>query len=159
MTLFASSCNRRVMIGSALGLAAAGLGGSVSPVGAIRGWCRSDPLIAINGDLADIFCTAPLTAPLYVTGPTEIVVTVPRGVRAKLILAGPGFGQGEEVRFDESRKLKETESGIEVNVAVWVPARNEMEIGVEFAPRIIGILNPDRAQGTVNEWIRLGTTF
>jgi hypothetical protein len=122
-----------------------------------RGWCRSDPLITIEDVLVDIFCTAPLTAPLRVTGPTEIVVRVPVGVKTALILAGPGFGRGERLRFEKRRRLKRSAKGLQVQVAVYVPADRKLRIGVEFAPRLVGILNPVRAKGVTNEWIILTT--
>jgi hypothetical protein len=62
-----------------------------------RAWCRTDPLVRIGGDLADIFVAAPPKALLVVTGPNEVVVTVPKGVPARLILADLGFGRGEKV--------------------------------------------------------------
>jgi hypothetical protein len=122
-----------------------------------RGWCRSDPLVSIDGVLADIFCTGHLTTPLQVTGPTEIVVSVPVGVPTALVLAGIGFGRGELVRFEETNRLKQSDSAVAVEVAVYVPAMDDLEIGVEFAPHIIGILNSARAEGLANEWITLAT--
>ncbi len=121
-----------------------------------RGWCRSDPLILIEGVVLDIFCSAPLTAPLYVTGPTEIVVSVPAGVQPALVLAGVGFGRGELVRFEERNRLQQSAEGLEVEVEVYVPARSELPIGVVFARNLVGILDPTRAEGVTNEWISLG---
>lgn len=149
--------SRRRVLQSAVALAAMAAVGDHQPAQTARGWCRSDPLIAIEDVLVDIFCTAPLLAPLRVTGPTEIVVRVPVGVKAALILAGPGFGRGERVRFEKRRRLKRSAKGVKVEVAVYVPADRKLRIGVEFAPRIVGILNPVRAQGVTNEWIILTT--
>ena len=159
VSMHAQRGSRRTVVGAAFGLAATSLVAMTRSTAAIRGWCRSDPLITIDGELADIFCTAPLETLLSVTAPTEIVVTVPRGVKAHLVLAGPGFGRGERVRFETSRKLKQTRTGTDVAVAVMVPAQDDLPIGVEFAPRILGILNPDRAEGATNRWIKLKTAF
>ena len=125
-------------------------------VAASRGWCRSDPFILIEGVVVDIFCTAPVTAPLYVTGPTEIVVSVPVGVSPALVVAGVGFGRGELVRFEELQRLKQSAEGLQVEVEVYVPASSEFPIGVEFARNLVGILDPVRAEGITNEWINLG---
>ena len=123
---------------------------------AYRTWCRSDPIVMIDGVLVDIFVSAPPDAPLNVTGPTEVVVTVPRGVDAVLVVTDLGFGRGERVRFEESGALKASEDGIEVRVEVYVPSRDDdMPVLVEFAPRIIGLLAPTSAEGTANYWIRL----
>ena len=122
---------------------------------ASRGWCRSDPFIAIDGVIIDIFCTAPLEAPLSVTGPTEIVVSVPVGVSASLVVAGVGFGRGEVVRFEEANRLKQLADGLELEVGVYVPASRELPIGVELARNLVGILTPTTAEGVTNQWITL----
>ena len=127
---------------------------------AIRTWCRTDPVVAIDGELADVFVAAPANAPLLVTGPNRIVVKVPPGVRARLVASDVGFGKGEEVTFEESRKLRVTDDGIEVRVEVYVPATDDdMPVRVEFAPRVVGILSPASAEGTANAWVSLQTTF
>jgi hypothetical protein len=124
--------------------------------GATRGWCKSDPIVLIDGRLADIFVSAPLDAPLKVTGPTRVVVTVPVGVAADLVISDLGFGKGEEVSFAASSELRKTAKGTEVKVAVYVPATDgAMPVAVEFAPRLVGILAPVRAEGTANEWVSL----
>ena len=123
---------------------------------AYRTWCRSDPVIIIDGVLVDVFVSAPPDALLTVTGPTEIVVTVPRDVDVWLVVTDLGFGRGESVRFEESGGLKATEDGIEVRVEVYVPSRDDdMPVRVEFAPRILGLLAPTSAEGTANRWIEL----
>jgi len=123
---------------------------------AARAWCRTDPLVLIDGTIVDIFVLGPLTAPLKVTGPTEVVVTVPVGVSASLVLMDLGFGRGEVVSFAESAEPTKDDRGIQVKVDVRVPARDKsMPVRVEFAPRIIGILWPTSAEGTANRWISL----
>jgi hypothetical protein len=125
------------------------------------GWCRSDPLVAIGGEVADVFVAAPPDAPLRVTGPTQIVVTVPkRGVSAELVLATVGFGHGEEVTFVESSHMKVTDAGIGVRIDVFVPANDDaMPVRVEFAPRVVGILNPAAAEGVANTWVTVATAL
>jgi hypothetical protein len=47
---------------------------------------------------------------------------------------------------------------IELRIKVRVPARSDaMPIRVEFAPRVVGILQPAAAEGNANEWISLRT--
>jgi hypothetical protein len=133
---------------------------TVQGASASKGWCMTDPVVAIDGQLADIFVAAPLDAPLLVTGPTQIVVAVPVGVDAWLVASDLGFGKGEEVSFTESRALRVTNEGIEVRVAVYVPATDgAMPVKVDFAPNVIGLLQPASAQGTANEWVRLTTVL
>jgi hypothetical protein len=120
------------------------------------GWCRDDPLVVIDGKVANIFVSAKFRDLPKVTGPTEFVVTTPVGVAGALAVEGPGFGYGEDVRFAESRSLKVTPEGIEVWIKVRVPARSDtMPIRVEFAPQVVGVLQPTIAHGKANEWISL----
>ena len=122
-----------------------------------RTWCRTDPVVVIGGTTADIFVAGPLDAPLLVTGPTEIVVTVPVGVDAWLVASDLGFGYGDVVEFAQSPRLRQTATGIDVEVRVLVPAREAMPVLVEFAPRLLGLLSPASAEGTANTWITLRT--
>lgn len=107
----------------------------------------------------DIFLTGPLLAPLKVTGPNQIVVRTPEGIDSTLLLAGPGFGRGEKVTTETAPNLKVRGDEFEVEVRVYVPARSNMDVGVEFAPNVVGVLTPDRAEGRANQWITLRTTL
>jgi hypothetical protein len=41
-----------------------------------------------------------------------------------------------------------------VSIKAFVPANDdEMPVDVEFAPRVVGLLAPDRAQGLANDWM------
>ena len=127
---------------------------------AARAWCRTDPIVVIDGTLADVFVSGPLLAPLKVTGPTKMIVTVPEGVKTQMILQDLGFLRGYDFKFQESSALQKTAKGIEVQVEVYVPARdNEMPVKVEFSPRLLGILSPEAVEGTANEWITLKTVL
>jgi hypothetical protein len=121
---------------------------------ASKAWCRTDPVISVNGYVSDVFVSGPLTALLQVTGPTEIVVTVPVGVDAWLVLADLGFGRGTNVTFEESHSLENSTQGAEVRIEVYVPSRDDaMPVRVEVAPRLLGLLSPVSAEGTANQWI------
>ncbi len=127
---------------------------------AARAWCRTDPVVVIDGTLADVFVSRPLSAPLEVTGPTKMIITVPEGVKTQIILHDLGFGRGYDFKFKQSSDLHITDAGIEVKIEVYVPARDKkMPIKVEFAPRLLGILWPDSVEGTANQWITLNTVL
>ena len=127
---------------------------------AARYWCRSDPLFAIDGRLVDVFVSVPPEALLRVSGPTQVVLTLPEGVDASVVLAGIGFGRGEEVTIAHSRRLRIDRSGIQLWVDVLVPASGApAQMQIEFAPHIWGLLSPTVQPGQTNEWTRLGTTF
>ena len=157
----ARTASRRARRGGvALALALLLVGTTVAGTVASKGWCRTDPVVLIDGAIADVFVSAPLTAPLKVTGPTEVVITVPEGVETAVVLTDLGFGRGETVTFKESARLRRTADGVQLKLAVRVPARDdEMPVRVEFAPRLLGILWPDSAEGTANDWVVLRTTI
>ena len=122
------------------------------------GWCRSDPVVAIDGNLADVFVAIPLGSVQKVSGATEIVITTPEGVSAVLIASGVGYGYGELVTFAQSPALRVTPQGIQLLIEVYLPATlNSVPMRVEFAPRVVGVLSPAVAEGTANKWISLRT--
>jgi hypothetical protein len=125
----------------------------VRDVAASKIWCRTDPVVMVDGHLSDIFVSGPLDAILRVTGPNQVVVTVPAGVDAWLAIADLGFGRGTTVSFAESEALERTDDGVEAIISVYVPARYAMPVRVEVAPRLIGLLNPIMAEGVANQWI------
>ena len=130
-----------------------------APASAGRAWCRTDPIMIINGNIADLFISSSLLAPFQVTGPTQVVVTLPQGVS---ILAIPdlGFLHGEKITVKHSDDLQVTQKGIELMFDVYVPAKSTaLPVTVDFAPRILGILWPTSASGTSNQWIHLAVTL
>ena len=122
------------------------------------GWCRDDPVVVVDGQIANLYVSARFEDLPEVTGPTDIVISTPVGVDVALAVEGPGFGYGEHVSFVESQSLQVTTEGIEVRIKVRVPARSDtMPIRVEFAPQVVGTLQPATAEGTANEWVALRT--
>lgn len=119
-------------------------------------WCRTDPIVVIDDQVADLFIDVRFDDLPSVNGPTEIVIFTPVDVTTRLATPGVGFGRGENVRFDESTALEKTEKGIEVRIEVYVPGQSRFKVRVHFAPDIVGILKPASAQGEANEWITLG---
>lgn len=122
------------------------------------GWCKSDPVVQIGANVVDIYLSAPADAPLKVTGPNQIVVTVPETVYATAISVPLGFGRGESVSIVSSKHLRADENGIDVVVQAFVPANDDtMPVVIEFAPNIVGLLGPTTAQGVANSWVTLET--
>ena len=140
----------------ALGVAILALGFIDPSASAGVGWCRTDPVVVVDGRVADIFVSARFDDLSKINGPTEIVVSTPVGIDAELVIATAGFGYGEKVRFVQSESLQVTSQGIEVRVKVRVPARvDAVPVRVELAARVVGVLQPDEAEGNANNWIPL----
>jgi hypothetical protein len=149
---------KRIIIAVTLGALA--LLTAVMPVAASKGWCRTDPIVSIDGRTADIFISGPETAPLQVTGPNLVYVIVPVGVPASLVATDMGFGHGTETNFLESSSLKVTEEGVEVLIGLYVPANDDtMPVRLEFAPLLVEMLRPVSVEGTANTWLTLKVVF
>jgi hypothetical protein len=162
----AQSSSRRLTRRAALAgfpAALAALAATSRGAEARRAWCRADPIVVIDGAIVDIFVSAPLgelvTALLTVTGPNQIVVTVPNGVNAWLLLSDLGFGRGNTVSFAQSADLQKTDDGVQVRVDVYVPAKGSFPVRVDFAPRLLGILSPESTEGVTNSWFGLTTNL
>ncbi len=165
-----TSTERRFVVRGLLGIVAGGSALAPRQVAASRGWCRVDPVVRIDGRLAEILVAVKFVDIYRMNGPTEIVVTVPKGVDAKLVtpgiwqtrrgdVSGPGFGHGEITRFAESRKLKRTRDGVQMEISVLVPSRKTHRVRVEFGRPGRVLLDPKTAKGTTNKWVTLRTTF
>lgn len=126
------------------------------PTLAARGWCRSDPLLRIGDELVYVVFSAPQTIRREVTGPTTIVVRVPKGTKAERISHGSGFGAGEVVRFEET--ASSPEATIPVEIEASIPASDDLPVTMEFSRRTRGRQTPVLSEGRTNVWIRLSAT-
>lgn len=83
-------------------------------------WCKTDPVVSLNGRLVDIQVDIPLEYVTLVDGPTLIDVQTPKSVVRKLVFNGPGFnGHGETVAFaNRSGSLKNGQFPTTVQVRV-----------------------------------------
>ena len=148
---------RRIL--PAIGVLALLLVLNVPDAGAILGWCAKDPVVKIDGRTADIWVASHDALHEAITGPIQIVVTVPAGVPTELLAADLGFGKtGYAVAFVQDPALAQ-DAGVrtQVRVAVFVPATDPtLPVRVDFAPRS-SPLSPASAIGTVNSWVWLTT--
>ncbi|MEA2584517.1 MAG: hypothetical protein QOF33_2602 [Thermomicrobiales bacterium] len=144
----------RLVATAALALAALGLLLTGPSAEAGKGWCRADPVVIIDGQIADVFGGSTPTILLKTPGPIKVVVKVPVGTKTKLVISDLGFGRGYDFRFAESRDLVKSGGKIPVRVEAYVPARGtKLPVTVYFAPRLLGILSPASADGHTNNWV------
>jgi hypothetical protein len=148
----------RLIGGAALATASvAALGASQASAG--RTWCKRDPVVKIDGKVADIFLSSYTELDRTTTGPAEIVVSIPRGSTGELLAADRGFGgYGYEVTFLVDETLKKSSISTQVQVKAFVPsADGSLPLKVDFAPRSSD-LRAASAQGLVNKyWVTLRT--
>jgi hypothetical protein len=143
----------------ALGLVAVLTTAAAPDAGAINVWCRTDPIVQIDGQTADVFISSYEEMKLLAAGPTKVRVTVPPGVDTRLVATDQGFGGwGYEVSFAESAALKDRGDVLEVRIEVYAPALDAaLPVRVAFTPRGTGRLAPGTAEGTANAWVSVQT--
>jgi len=84
-------------------------------------WCKSDPVVSLNGRLVDITAALPLEYVLFVTGPTQIEIQTPPGVERFVVISDLGFnGHGTEVTFVDGGGVVE-DGEIPTRIRVTVP--------------------------------------
>jgi len=120
-------------------------------VGADRQWCRVDPVVAINGKVANIVVFGHPDVPSLATGPTEVVILVPVGATTELLGADNGFGYGYAVYFVETSDLTQTKR-TPFEVRAFVPAAGAaLPVKVEVTAADSGALL-GRGRGTTDAW-------
>lgn len=75
------------------------------PASAGRAWCRADPIMTIDGELVDVYVSSDLQMFFSANGPIQMVVTVPEGVQANIILHDLGFLRGYRTSIEHSGEL------------------------------------------------------
>ena len=130
---------------------------------AARGWCQVDPVITIDGQLADVFVGSTPAMFLKSTGPIKMEITIPTGSKGTVVFTDPGFLHGYKITFKSSSSLTKTRTHTQVKVSVYAPAStSSLPVTVTFAPRSLNsslkeILVGTSATGTSNHWVRLTT--
>ena len=124
-----------------------------------RAWCRSDPVIKVDGGVADVYLSSYVEINQAATGPAEIVIALPVGSVGQLLATDNGFGGlGYRVSFVTDSTLKRTNGITQVVVRAYVPSSDSaLPLQVDFAPRSSN-LRAATASGQVNQyWVALKT--
>lgn len=128
---------------------------SATSTGAAFYWCKTDPVVDIGGKRAHIYVYAADGILTSVTAPTEVIISVPKGVSTDLISTDDGFGLGWQVAFKESRSLNVTKRGIQVEVELIVPSSEELPAKAEITDRQDDVVDEDI--GETNRKLKLKT--
>src|SRR4051812_41295843 len=104
----ACGLSRRSLIRSSMGavVAAIPLLAVTSKAEAGRAWCRLDPTFMVDGYRGNVYVSGLIDRKYDVTGPTDLIFTVPVGVTSQLVDADQGFGKGYNVTHATSSKLR-----------------------------------------------------
>jgi hypothetical protein len=127
-------------------------------------WCRVDPIVLIDGQLADVFVASTLAMHLKATGPVELVIRIPEGSKGTVVLSDTGFGlKGYRISFVSDSSLKRTATRTPVRVSAFAPSSDSsLPVQVTFAPRSLGfgllpILFGMSASGFANSWVTVSS--
>jgi hypothetical protein len=144
-------------------LLGAGLLAPAQPASAGRGWCKADPVIMVDGQLADVFVGSSLDMLLKATGPIKVEILMPTGSKGAVVLTDLGFGHGYDIVFTQTSTLTRTATHTQVRVRVYAPATSSsLPVTVTFAPRTLSssltsILFGSSTDGVANSWVSLTT--
>jgi hypothetical protein len=125
---------RRLLTAVALGLLATLM--LTMPALAGRTWCSKDPIVRLNGEDVQIWVGIPEEFVPSVTGPVQVKVYVPIGVRKRLIYVDEGFnGYGEKVKFTETDALALRPDGsfdVMIKASVPVDKKVARSLGLKY---------------------------
>jgi hypothetical protein len=117
------------------------------------GWCRTDPLITVNGRTGHVYLDSTDAMMTSATGPILLEIRVPVGSTTAAVPLDSGFGYGYSITFKEDAELATRGPFSEVRVSAFVPAKDSsLPVKVTF--------HADRANlresiktSTANTWI------
>lgn len=123
--------SRRTVVGRGVLAAVAVVGGAAlgraEGVEAGISWCRTDPIVTVNGTSVHVYVLSTLEMYDAVTGPTEITVTYPQGtnVSARISSNDNGFGRGYRLSLRSASGLQVSGSNLQIVVEVRVGATDD----------------------------------
>ena len=138
---------------------------------ALRGWCRIDPVVLVDGQVAHVRVAAQVgtraEARRLATGPIELRLAAPPGVDVRYLADDDGFGHGYLPTVAVADQLVATEAEVPVEVAVRVPmldgADGPVPVRVAFRPAGANQLGrrrlrPGGGEGVANAWVAFRTS-
>ena len=85
-------------------------------------WCRADPVVRLDGTLADITISVPLEYTSMVNGPLHFEIQTPKSTSRQVVVSDAGYNlHGSEVIFTDGggvTKDKQIPTGISVRVPI-----------------------------------------
>lgn len=133
--------SRRTLIGRVLPAVAVAVAGGAA-LGRGQGveagitWCRTDPIITVNGKKFHVYVLSTQAMFTQRTGPTEIIVKYPQGTTAtgQLLPNDNGFGLGYNLNLQPTSGLSKDGTRFQIKVAVRVGA-NDSNLPVRMEAR------------------------
>lgn len=129
---------RRLIV--TLGIVLSAFFGMTVPAHADIVWCRTDPIITLNGAVVDLSTSIPFKYVPLVNGPISYQVTTPRGTDRQLVANDAGYnGYGTKVVFvDGSGKVQNRK--IPTTISVSIPIDTSRLAPGEVVPTQLTII-------------------
>lgn len=90
-------------------------------------WCRSDPIVRLNGTDVQILVAVPEEFVKFVNGPIHVKIKAPKDVEREIIMTDAGFnGHGEKVSMNGRRGAINADGSFDIEVRVHVPFSDEV---------------------------------
>ena len=95
---------------------------AVTPANAGLVWCKTDPIVRLNGQTVQVLVSIPDTYVSRVDGPTRVEIKTPQQVKRELLFVDDGFnGHGEDFSFSDIGDGYGTATGYRIKIKVTVP--------------------------------------
>lgn len=109
------------------------------PARASWSWCKSDPVVMLNGRLVDIQVDIPLEYVPLVNGPTSFEIQRPKSTQSAVIVSDMGYmGHGTRIHFtDGAGVIKDNQ--VPTKIQVKVPIDKSLLADGEVVPAIVTI--------------------
>ena len=105
--------------------------------GAGRTWCRTDPVVTLDGYYASVYVSARAGEREFNNSTGDFWIEHPRGVVPAKVWEDPNgyFGHGISTSFTANGQLRSVKGAMEVRISCYVPAsRDGTRILLEWAP-------------------------
>jgi hypothetical protein len=129
-----------------------------APAGAGRLWCKTDPIISLDGRLVDITVSIPLDMIVAVNGPVQITVWTPNTVERHVIVPDLGLlGYRTEVVFKDTLAAVQ-DNRIPTYIKVVVPIDQTIVTSADTVPVEL-MVTADNQLPIFVQGTHLGTTL
>ena len=133
----------------------------ILPADAAVKWCKSDPIVRLNGTQVQILVAIPEEYQALVNGPVAVEVSTPRSVERELIFTDAGFnGFGEVVQFTDMFSLfgiVRINKTFTTRIQVQVPIERSSLAETDVIPVEVTVI-PDNASAVIVYGTTEGTT-
>ena len=115
----------------------------VTPASAALAWCKSDPVVTLNGAVVDVSVAIPLEYVPLVNGPVQYEIQTPMSTKRQVIVNDVGYnGHGSKVIFKDGNGIVQ-DGQIPTTVRVHIPIDKGRLAPGEVVPAELSVIADD----------------